>query len=372
MLWRRDVSATVTTCGSDGTASPRRPSLDRARNRLYVIGADGLLNALDLSTGATAAGWPLRIVQFTGAEYAWGGLSLVGTRVYVPIASYCDKSDADGYLADGRLVAVDVVDVGIAATFEVVGGPNNMGGIWGYAGTSYDPETGHLTATGNSWVYDPECGASSRPSATARASSSSTVISTSSTGAVRRASRSSKTTTSVQRPYSSSRRAVRRSPRRTRRTAASTCGFVTIRRGALLERPRGAYELGGAFIAQPSYSRDLNMLFISDGRDYDDEGAVRTFDAVIAFAIGPGCSLPEKPTWTAPDIGRGPKTPPLVVDDLVFVPGGFDHNVFALDARTGKTLWSVGLPGAVLAPIAFTRDKVLVADATGTLHALAS
>ena len=84
---------------------------------------------------------------------------MYGTRVYVPVASYCDKPNADGFLADGRLVAVDVVDAAIVATFDVVPGRNNMGGMWGYAGTSIDPATGHLfTATGNSWVFDPDCG----------------------------------------------------------------------------------------------------------------------------------------------------------------------------------------------------------------------
>jgi outer membrane protein assembly factor BamB len=131
----------------------------------------------------------------------------------------------------------------------------------------------------------------------------------------------------------------------------------------------GPDELGSAFIGEPSYSPALNMLFVSDARDYDDAGAIRTFNAVVGIAVGPGCSFPERPTWTAPGIGSGPKTPPLVVDDAVFVPGGFDHDVFALDADTGKTLWTVGLPGAALAPIAFAGDEVIVADASGGVHA---
>jgi outer membrane protein assembly factor BamB len=131
----------------------------------------------------------------------------------------------------------------------------------------------------------------------------------------------------------------------------------------------GPDDLGSAFIGEPSYSPELNVLFISDARDYDDEGTIRNFNAVVALAIGPGCTLPDRPTWTAPGIGSGPKTPPLVVDDLVFVPGGFDRNVFALDARTGATLWEAALPGAVLAPIAYADGLVLVGDSSGTLHA---
>jgi PQQ-like domain len=32
-------------------------------------------------------------------------------------------------------------------------------------------------------------------------------------------------------------------------------------------------------------------------------------------------------------------------------------------------LWTVGLPGAVLTPIAYAGDEVLVADTAGNLHA---
>ena len=174
VLWKRQVSGTVpTTCGQTNHISST-PVLDRGRNRLYVIGADGLLNALDMSTGKTVSGWPVTITGASDAEYAWGGLAMHGTRLYVPVASYCDKSNADGFLADGRLVAVDVVDATIVATFDVVPGRNNMGGMWGYAGTSIDPKTGHLfTATGNSWVFDRAAAARSKTSTTARASWSS-------------------------------------------------------------------------------------------------------------------------------------------------------------------------------------------------------
>ena len=53
----------------------------------------------------------------------------------------------------------------------------------------------------------------------------------------------------------------------------------------------------------------------------------------------------------------------------MFVPGGFDRKAFALHATTGEVLWTVGLPGAVLAPIAYAGDEVLIADSAGNLHA---
>jgi outer membrane protein assembly factor BamB len=372
VLWRRSVSApaAIAACGiTNGISST--PVLDLARGRLYAIGADGLLYALDLATGETVPGWPLRIVQLTGVEYVWGGLALRGNRVYVPVASYCDKPDADGYLADGRLVAVDVVDARVVASFDVVEGPNNMGGIWGYAGVSIDPETGNLwTATGNSWVYDPECGCTVETGGYAEAAleldadlnllawnrpEDVAVVEDSGFGAA---------PLLFQPPGCPPLAAANAKNGRT---------YIWLRddlaAGPFWSARVGPSELDASFVAQPSYSPDLGMFFISAARDFDDEGSIRTFDAVVAFKVGPGCTIPQRPTWPAPGVGRGPKSPPLIVDDLVFVPGGYDPNVFALDAMTGAVLWKVDLPGAVLAPIAYAGDEVLVADTAGNLHA---
>ncbi len=101
VLWKRQVSAAtlIPACNiTYGISST--PVLDRARGRLYAIGSDGLLHALSLATGEEVdGGWPLRIVQLTGAEYVWSGLTLRGNRLYVPVASFCDKPDLDGYVA---------------------------------------------------------------------------------------------------------------------------------------------------------------------------------------------------------------------------------------------------------------------------------
>jgi outer membrane protein assembly factor BamB len=373
VLWKRQVSGTslIPACGiTYGISST--PVLDRARGRLYAIGADGLLHALSLATGEeVSSNWPVRIIQLAGAEYVWGGLTLRGARVYVPVASYCDKQDVDGYFADGRLVAVDVADARIVASFDVVEGPNNMGGIWGYAGVSVDPETGHLfTATANTWVYDPECGC---------------IIETGGYGEAALELDADLKLVSWNRPEDVGNRedsGFGAAPLLFQPSGCQPLAAANAKNGRVYVWSRGDLGAGPiwsarvgpsgldeSFLAQPSYSPELEMFFISAARDYDDEGAVRTFDAVVGFKVGPGCRFPERPTWTAPGVGRGPKSPPLVVGDLVFVPGGFDRNAFALDARTGEVLWKVGLSGAALAPIAYARDEVLVADSAGILHA---
>src|SRR5581483_3722113 len=80
----------------------------------------------------------------------------------------------------------------------------------------------------------------------------------------------------------------------------------------------GPSDITNAFVGEPSYSPELNMLVVADARTYDEEGGIVHFDAVTGFAIGAGCSLPDQPTWVAPDVGRGPKAPALFVGDLAF------------------------------------------------------
>jgi outer membrane protein assembly factor BamB len=372
VLWKRQVSGTrlIPACGiTYGISST--PVIDRARGRLYVIGADGLLHALSMATGETVAGWPVRIVQLTGAEYVWGGLTLRGNRLYVPVASFCDKPDADGYNADGRLVAVDVLDPRIVASLDITEGPNNMGGIWGYAGVTVDPNTGHLwTATGNGFVFDPECGGC----LVETAGYAEAVLELDADLNVLAWNRPDDVAIVEDSGFGAAPLLFQPEGCPPLAAANAKNGRTYIwSREDLAAGPRwsvrvGPGELGASFLAQPSYSSELGMFFISAARDYDDSGAIRTFDAVVGFKVGPRCELPERPTWTAPGVGRGPKSPPLIVDDLVFVPGGFDRNAFALDARTGAVLWTVGLPGAVLAPIAYAGDEVLVGDAAGNLH----
>ena len=54
-----------------------------------------------------ASGWPLRISARPAVEYVWSALRFVGSRLYVPVASHCDRPDDQGAHADGRVVAVD-------------------------------------------------------------------------------------------------------------------------------------------------------------------------------------------------------------------------------------------------------------------------
>ena len=137
VLWQRSLGTVVSdgNCGTYGINSTG--AIDTKRGLLYVVGATGMLHALRLTDGTEAAGWPVRVVTRTRSEYVWGGLRLVGDRLYVPVASYCDAPNRRGVPAEGRLFAYDVGSPATArASFDAVPGPNNLGGIWGWGGVA--------------------------------------------------------------------------------------------------------------------------------------------------------------------------------------------------------------------------------------------
>ena len=159
LLWKRTFGTQEAAggCGTYGVSGTG--AIDTKRGLLYVISADGQLQALRLDDGTTAPGWPLSLTTRPEVEYDWGGLQIVGDHLYVPFASYCDDVDAQGNAADGRVVAVNLDGPAVDATFDTVPGPDNLGGVWGFGGISAEPDGSAIyTAVGNSWVTDPATG----------------------------------------------------------------------------------------------------------------------------------------------------------------------------------------------------------------------
>src|SRR6266550_5746792 len=151
VLWQRELGTTTTElCGTWGITSTG--AIDLARGLLYVIGASGQLDALSLATGTEGTGYPLQVVTRTNIEYVWGGLRIAGTRLYVPIASYCDVGAENGF-PEGSLLAIPLDAGTVFSQWNPVPGPDNLGGIWGWGGVSIDPNDGTVyTGVGNSHV----------------------------------------------------------------------------------------------------------------------------------------------------------------------------------------------------------------------------
>jgi outer membrane protein assembly factor BamB len=366
VLWQRQLgTVSVPACGETFGISSTGV-IDPATNRLYVIGASGLLYALDLATGATAPGWPLQIVSNTGAEYVWGGLTSANGMVYVPIASYCDEPDPDGTFATGRLVAVDPGGPAIAATWVVSPDTNELGSIWGFGGTSVDPTTGALwTATGNSWSYDPDCDCINET-----AGYGETVAELNPALDLLAWNRPPGIPDGDDDTDFGSTPLLVQPPGCPPLAAANSKNGTTyvwnrddLADGPIWSAQIGPEALAAPFIGQPSYSPATNMLYVTEAQVDGD-------DALAAFAIGPDCTIETTPTWTAP-AGSGTTPPALVVGDVVFVAGGDGGTLTAVDAQSGATLFSTGLDGLAYAPPAFAGGQVLVGTAAGSLYAFA-
>jgi outer membrane protein assembly factor BamB len=120
------------------------PVIDKAAGRVYAVNDDGRAWALSLSNGKTVRGWPAHAFG-RGADFDWGAVALGGGRLYVPIASLCDRG-----LYFGGIRAIDVARPRRVWKWGTTGGHGYGGGIWGWGGLSIDGRTGDVfAATGN-------------------------------------------------------------------------------------------------------------------------------------------------------------------------------------------------------------------------------
>jgi polyvinyl alcohol dehydrogenase (cytochrome) len=85
------------------------------------------------------------------------------------------------------------------------------------------------------------------------------------------------------------------------------------------------------------------------------------------IAIGPTTVASLVPAWETP--GASCSATPAVVGGVVYLPS-WDGSVVALRAQDGEQLWKAMLPSGVDSSPAVTRDRVLVSDVAGSVHAL--
>jgi outer membrane protein assembly factor BamB len=106
MVWHQNVGSQQTSCGDipDGVFGVSgSPFLDRANNRMFVVGGGGNMYALDLSTGATLPGWPVAVTSDPAHEHTYGAVNVSNGIAYAEIASYCDFTPYHG-----KVVAVKI------------------------------------------------------------------------------------------------------------------------------------------------------------------------------------------------------------------------------------------------------------------------
>ena len=364
VVWKRTFGTQPAAggCGTYGISGT--PAIDAARGLIYVISADGELQALHLDDGTSADGWPLTLTTRAEVEYVWGGLQIVGDQLYVPFASYCDDVDNQGFAADGRVVGIDLDDPGVDATFDTVPGPDNLGGVWGFGGISAEPDGSAIyTAIGNSWVTDPDTGdlfdAAGFGDSVVRLTAGLVPVSSDRPPSIPTAG-----------DYDFGAAPVLFQPTGCPPLAAANNkdGLVYVwnrddlASGAIFSAPVG--NVSQPFVGAPSWSPRLQLLFV--GGTADVVNGTDTGDGVTAFEVGPHCTFVK--AWsTATGIGTQP--PPLVLGDVLFADGGYTGGYKALDARTGQVLFSFATAGQTFAGPTASGNLVLTGDFDGVVRA---
>lgn len=363
LIWKRTfgTQAAAGGCGTYGVSGTG--AIDTTRGLLYVISADGQLRALRLDDGTSAPGWPIALTTRPEVEYDWGGLQIVGDRLYVPFASYCDDTDAQGHAADGRVVAIDLDKASVAATFDTVPGPDNLGGVWGYGGISAEPDGSAIyTAVGNSWVTDPTTGALYD----AAGFGDSVVRLTADLVPV---SSDRPATIPTVGDYDFGAAPVLFQPKGCPPLAAANNkdGLLYVwDRNNLSAGPlftEGIGTVSAPFVGAPSWSPRLQLLFdgstavVRDGTNYGD--------GVTAFSVGAACTFSR--IWSTVT-GIGTQPAPLVLGNVLFADGGDSGGFKALSATNGEVLFAFETKASTYAGPSAAGNLVLTADVSGIVR----
>jgi outer membrane protein assembly factor BamB len=363
VVWRRSLGATPPqVCGGKGGIEAT-PAIDAAARRVYVIGGNGRLVALQLATGKPVRGWSVPIITRTMVEVVWSALRIAADSIYVPVASWCDKGDSTGAW-DGRLVRVSLTTHRVLQTFDVVPGPRNGGSIWGPGGVSIDPTDGSVwTATANAVVNHGRILDESAPLAervvhltpalkvlgsVAQLGTNPTVIGDQGFGATPMLFKAAGCQPML--------------------AVNSKDSYTYVWRRAAISRPPVLrMKLGGpgsnnTFFAQPTWFPAARTLLV-DGAVLPGGGGS---SGAVGLRLQKNCTF--KVAWTA-NIGGGVQPQPLAAGRVAFVPATSVAKVFAIDSQTGAILKTFDTKQATYAAPMMAGSLLILAAADGTVFA---
>ena len=357
VLWQRSIG-TVSANGNCGTWGVSSTGVvDRARGVLYVISASGALHALRLTDGTDAPGFPVQVVSRRRTEYVWGGLRLVGSTLYVPVASYCDAPDRHGVPAEGRLVAYDVAQPSApTAIFDPVPGPDNLGGIWGWGGVSVSLDGDELyTGIGNA---EPDVDDGDSDSMVELSANLSETIGV---------DRPIATGDGMDTDLGAAPMLFKPVGCPALLAANDKSGDLVIwRQDALDNGPYARIPLTdgeAAFVGAPSWSPRTQMLYDSTATA---ESAGKRLEGTLALKVTARCGFTKR-WFTA--TGDGTQPQPLVAGDLVADTGGSAGGFVVERAATGVVVWRYPTAGATLSPLIEADGELIGGDWSGNLYA---
>ncbi len=357
MVWHQNLGSQHTTChdipdavfGVSGS-----PSLDRINNRMFVMGGDGNMYALDLSTGATLPGWPVAITTDPAHEHCYGAVNVSNGIAYAEIASYCDITPYHG-----KVVAVNIATHKSVATFFPAGPRVSGGGIWGPGGVSIDPATGHVfAATGNA-LTNPESYRYCED--VVELSSHLKVLGSNYPGLTGSDVDFGATPILYQPPGCPPQVAAKN----------KTGVLVTYDRGNVSAGPTQRLQVANIsdyqFNGIPAWSDTTHLLYIGNSSNSNSD---ITKHGMLAFSVDASCQLQLAwQTKVGPNFAS--VSPPSVAGGVVYYGDGPDSQLLAFDATTGTQLWSSGstISGGIYGAPTIVNGQVFVGAWDGKLHA---
>lgn len=348
LVWHRNLGSQNTGCGDmpdDIFGVSGAPTIDRAGNRLYVVGGDGRTYALDLSTGATVQGWPVAVTQDPTHEHTYGGVQLLGGKLYAEIASYCDITPYHG-----KVVEIDVATHKRVGVWFPAGKVVNGGGMWGPGGVAADPATGDVfAATGNA-LTNPESYRLSEH--VVELSSSMQVLGANYPGLTGGDVDFGATPILFQAPGCPAQVAAKN----------KSGVLVVYTRGSISNGPTQRLQVANVgdwqFNGIPAWDPVTNMLYIGNSSDSN----VGTYlHGMVALKVQSECTLAL--AWQAT---VGPNfasvSPPTAANGVVYYGDGYGNQEFAFDAATGAQLWDSGttISGGLYAAPMVVNGKLFV------------
>src|SRR4051794_11240853 len=338
------------------------PTLDRAGRTLYAATWGDDLHALDEATGKERPGWPIHLTPAgLTSDRVWGGLTLVGTSLYVEVASAGDHPPYRG-----EVIRVDVTRRKVANTW-FSGGTSGLdgGGLWGFGGVSVEPSGSALyAATGNGLGANEHAAYFDQVVRLGRALR---LRAANYPGLVGRDVDFGATPLLYRAPGCPARLAV-----------MNKSGVLLVYdRAAIAEGPRQRLQMstvGSLFIGVPAYDPGRKLIFVNNPSESRDGKFKR---GLVALRVGADCGLSvawQKALGAAGGSGGlSLSVPPTVANGVVYAVRSADSAVYALDAATGAQLWSSGtrITGGIYGAVTVANGQLLVPAVNGTLYAFA-
>ena len=358
-IWSKQLGSMSTACldlpggkfGITGTAT-----FDRNANRVYVADAKNDVHALDLQTGAEAAGWPVNIDNQFNSNHIYGALTLnpANGLLYASTGSLCDHSPWNGHIT-----SINTSSASIAAQFFPAS-PYTGAGIWGMGGAAIDANNDVYVGTGNA---NGPADSSAYGDHLIQFTSDLNVVAANSDAVSGYDVDFGATPMLYQAPGCGQLVSIKGKAGVYPTWYASSIANAPLQ--SLLMAPN---TTAGEFIGVTAYSPIANLVYVGD-----PVGNTPFTHGLVALAPQPDCTLAlawQQTLGPAETATVSDNDSPTVANGVVYLADGRNGVVYAFDAAGGQMLWNSGTTiGAPVMAAPTVDGRVFIGAWDGNLYA---